>query len=430
MQRRRESRRAAPGNGGWIALNVLLALALAGAIVGLVFALRAGGGGGTPSDDIPLPLPTCAEASERLLIALTTNDGNGTQPNTQRVYQLADRLRAAGHRVVLLLPSLTGVEYVSSALDISSFRLIRKNDDEFVVEKSNSEPASDFSTMVHLPYVFSSQFQPEEDARLPDVVISGVNINYNAGPNAIYYGMLGGIVGSVLTRYAGSIPAIAVSMSQLVTIEQHQVQLDAGYDFVVSLLGALRCSAYAQSNGGRLLPPSIGLNVQLPEIMSPAPQGAKLTRHGANFIEAFMGVGGSFRYVWSNLRPREGFPDQFTSTVLFNQSQFQDDYIDSDSLLPLKLSVNNTGYIAITPIVARFDAPECDRTFVYESLVGTPGAAQPCPNGTVPDPIAAINGTSNIDNAAFVSSYIVEMWQSRIEQQQHTESASCCPCYG
>lgn len=382
MQRRRESSRRAStgGGGGWIALNVLLALALAGAIVGLVFVVRSGGSGGGPTNgDIPLPLPTCEAASNRLLIALTSNDGNGTSPVPKRVYQLADWLRAAGHRVVLLLPSLNGVDLSSSALDIASFRLIRKNDDEFVVEKSNGEPATDFSTMAHLPYVFSSQFQPEEDARPPDVVISGVNLDYNAGPNAIYYGILGGVVGSVLTRYVGSIPAIAVSMSFTVTTEHDQEQLDAGYDFVLSLLGALQCSAYAQSNGGRLLPPSIGLNVQLPLGMgAEPPRGARLARTGASDT----GTAANKKRSAVSTPVATSNPDVFTTAFAILPAYYTDDFEDADSVLVTE------GYIAITPIIARLDAPQCDRAYVYDMLLGTAGAA-PCPNGTVPDPIAA-----------------------------------------
>lgn len=421
-------RRHAPHSGSSkpILLAVLLGTALCGVLIALVVVLirNSGGSGsgasldsigatasgvviGPTNNDIPLPLPTCAEASERLLIALTNDDGY----NAPRTVQLATHLRAAGHRVVILAPD-AGASGSSSRLIFFNTTLLQHDVDTYsAYSTSSGATQTPAATVFFVPQVFSDALQPAEDARLPDVIISGINIGWNAGPDAILSGTVGAIVGGALTRFIGEIPGIAVSAD----IAASGDDVDAGSLFIVDLLGALRCSDYAQNNGGRLLPPSIGLNVQLPLGMGKeAPRGARLARSGASAT----GTAATKKRSAVTAPAATSDPNVFTTSFTILPAFYTDDFEDSDSVLVTE------GYIAITPIIARLDAPQCDRAYVYDMLLGTAGAT-PCSNGTVPDPIAA-SGFASGDIAATAASFLSGE-QLVVARYGHAPD-SCCTC--
>ena len=97
--------------------------------------------------------------------------------------------------------------------------------------------------------------------RLPDVVVSGINLGANMGDDTIY----SGTVAAATEGYLLGIPAIAVSLTS-----KHGRHFDTAAAYAVDLV-----ERHARSPAGRWL-----LNVNVPDLPAAALKGTRITRLG------------------------------------------------------------------------------------------------------------------------------------------------------
>ncbi|WP_077728824.1 5'/3'-nucleotidase SurE [Methylocaldum sp. 14B] len=214
-----------------------------------------------------------------LTIALSDDDGWDAIG-----IQAAKRaLAAAGHTVILAGP-LNEQSGSSAAINLTDLRITKRRDDEGALEYSvaigdgaeGAEPAT--SALVAMDIARQST------GRLPDLLVSGINVGANIGAATQFSGTVGAAIAALSPMLNGAVPAIAISTDPLcgestpdckTANEAHFAQVA---DFLVAVIARLERKAGSLEGEKSLLPRGIGLNINYPPL--PEPAGVVVTRQG------------------------------------------------------------------------------------------------------------------------------------------------------
>ena len=235
-----------------------------------------------------LMLAATATPAHALNILLTNDDGFESA-SLHAIYQ---RLEASGHSVIISAPALDAtaagggvaigraIEALTAASRGGAIPVgapgIGTLPSDADVHYVNATPAT--SLLYGLDILAKEKW-----GKLPDLVISGANYGLNVGRAWIG----SGTVGAANAALGRTVPAIAVSADYELATYMPVQKLTAGAreydlaDFVVRLVGALEKSRTAAD--APLLPPLIGLNVNLPVFPAggAASLAARATHSGA-----------------------------------------------------------------------------------------------------------------------------------------------------
>lgn len=181
------------------------------------------------------------------LEVLLTNDDGVDSPGLP---VMAEALRAAGHRVVVVAPR-TQQSGTGAHVSFGDVTLERHSDDVWSVD---GRPAD--AVLVALQSVLITP---------PDVVVAGPNFGQNLGQNVVN----SGTVGAAVMAVQENVPAVAVSvgidLAERRAEPVHYPSTIAAFDdaaaLVVRLLDVLDGR---RRDVGRLLPPGLALNVNVP----------------------------------------------------------------------------------------------------------------------------------------------------------------------
>ncbi|MGX2041133.1 5'/3'-nucleotidase SurE [Methylocaldum sp. MU1018] len=214
-----------------------------------------------------------------LTIALSDDDGWDAIG-----IQAAKRaLAAAGHTVILAGP-LNEQSGSSAAINLTDLRITKRRDDEGALEYSvaigdgteGAEPAT--SALVAI------DIARQRTGRLPDLLVSGINVGANIGAATQFSGTVGAAIAALSPMLNGIVPAIAISTDPVcgestpdcrASNEAHFAQVA---DFLVAVIAHLERKAGALNAEKGLLPQGIGLNINYPPLSEPA--GVVVTRQG------------------------------------------------------------------------------------------------------------------------------------------------------
>jgi broad specificity polyphosphatase/5'/3'-nucleotidase SurE len=322
----------------------------------------------------PLHLRTCTGTRPLNIFVMNEHGFAVTEPDP--LYILAAALTAAGHNVVVFASLYSGPYASGAFVDAQPLCGVFSLVEGAVFAGACQctpvciEPMHPATLALAIPYVIASYDLAETWANGPDLIITGFGDLWTANGA---FGPHSGSIGATLTslgRFPGLSPAIAVSVPT-------EAETALAAVFMVNLTLSLQCAPYFASSG-RLLPPTLGLSVQFP---LGAPLGARMTRQGAVYH-----AGGDLfptqsvnpaRFIIQSVS--QGGLNPLTSDSTFSEAIYFDDYPNSDALAVAE------GYIAVTPVVPRFDAPACERSLVLNSLNAQSGSTAPvCQNCTVP----------------------------------------------
>ncbi|WP_196806498.1 5'/3'-nucleotidase SurE [Methylobacter luteus] len=214
-----------------------------------------------------------------LTIALSDDDGWDAIG-----IQAAKRaLAVAGHTVVLAGP-LNEQSSSSAGLNMTDLLITKRRDDEGALEYSvaigdgteGAEPAT--SALVAI------DIARQRAGRLPDLLVSGINIGANIGAATQFSGTVGAAIAALSPMLNGAVPAIAISTDPLcgestpdcsARNEAHFAQVA---DFLVNVIAHLEREAGSLAGEKGLLPQGLGLNINYPPLAEPA--GILVTRQG------------------------------------------------------------------------------------------------------------------------------------------------------
>jgi 5'-nucleotidase len=214
-----------------------------------------------------------------LTIALSDDDGWDAIG-----IQAAKRaLAAAGHSVVLAGP-LDEQSGSSAGLNMTDLWITKRRDGEGALEYSvaigdgteSAEPAT--SALVAI------DIARQRTGRLPDLLVSGINIGANIGAATPFSGTVGAAIAALSPMLNGAVPAIAISTDPVcqestpdcrAANEAHFAQVA---DFLVDFIARLERKVVFRKGEKGLLPQGVGLNINYPPL--PEPTGILVTRQG------------------------------------------------------------------------------------------------------------------------------------------------------
>ena len=214
-----------------------------------------------------------------LTIALSDDDGWDAIG-----IQAAKRaLAAAGHTVILVGP-LNEQSGSSAAINMTDLLITKRRDEEGVLEYSvaigdgteSAEPAT--SALVAI------DIARQRAGRLPDLLVSGINIGANIGAATQFSGTVGAAIAALSPMLNGAVPAIAISTDPVCdeSTPDCRASNDAHFarvaDFLVAFIARLERKAGSVTGEKHLLPRGVGFNINYSPL--PEPAGVLVTRQG------------------------------------------------------------------------------------------------------------------------------------------------------
>jgi 5'-nucleotidase len=214
-----------------------------------------------------------------LTIALSDDDGWDAIG-----IQAAKRaLAAAGHTVILAGP-LNEQSGSSAAINMTDLLITKRRDDEGALEFSvaigdgteSAEPATSGLVAIDIAR--------QRTGRLPDRLVSGINVGANIGAATQFSGTVGAAIAALSPMLNGAVPAIAIStdpVCQAPTPDcraSNEAHFGQVADFLVAVIAHLERKAGSPEGEKGLLPQGIGLNINYPPL--PEPAGVIVTRQG------------------------------------------------------------------------------------------------------------------------------------------------------
>ncbi|MDF3839184.1 5'/3'-nucleotidase SurE [Cupriavidus basilensis] len=287
---------------------------------------------------------TGTAAPAHALDILLSNDDGYQSPNIRALYA---RLKQEGHRVVMSAPK-RNFSGASASFEYFTAVDVHRDPQDPNVHVVDSTPA--VAAMYGLDRVYRD--------KAPDLVIAGPNIGWNAG----YLVNLSGTIGVLEMALRRGVPAMAVSAD-------HSEDAPAKVAGIVSAL-VTQLQASRKSPAEALLPPGVGLNVNLPR--TDAIRGVMQTVNGdySPYHMIFVDDMAPHALPGMTLPARPG--------VVLGDAKTQYDGGTAHS----EGREVERGNITISVIGARLDAPAAQAEAVYQQLSGFVAACEGA-SGTV-----------------------------------------------